>query len=105
MGLNVGGFCSEKFFHTLDGDGLDLVNELTAVVVTLAGISLGVLVGKHAALSGTDGAAGEVLAGDELDAVILTLCLFIDQICDFGVSGTDGGNIIIALDLQFLKAA
>ena len=47
MRLNVGVDGAEELLHAVDRDGLDLVDELAAAVVALAGIALGVLVGQH----------------------------------------------------------
>ena len=55
MGLHVGVFCPEEPAGALDGDGFNLVDELTAAVVALAGQTLGVFVGQHAAHGSHDG--------------------------------------------------
>src|SRR4051794_26771497 len=54
---------------------LDLVYELAATVIALAGQSLGVLVRKPRTLSLEHRAEGIVLAGDELDLPALALAL------------------------------
>ena len=44
--LHVGIFCSEEFLYTLNGQCLHLIYHLAAAIITLAGISLSVLVGE-----------------------------------------------------------
>ena len=65
----------EQRERPLLGESLDLVDELAATVVALAGQALGVLVGQPRALRFEDRREGVVLAGDELDLPALTLAL------------------------------
>ena len=44
MRLNIGKLCAEKFLSTLDSDLLNDINILTAALVTLAGITLSLLI-------------------------------------------------------------
>ena len=62
VGLDVGVVGTEEGLGPLDGDGLDLVDDLVAAVVALARIALGVLVGEHRAGGPQHGRRGEVLA-------------------------------------------
>ena len=61
--------------------GLGDVDMLAAAIVALARVALGVLVGQHRALRLEHGAADDVLAGDQLDLVLLAAEL-----------GRDGGR-------------
>ena len=47
--LHVGVLGAEEVFGPLDGQGLDLVDDLAAAVVAVARVAFGVLVGEHAA--------------------------------------------------------
>ena len=60
---------------TLLGEPLGDVHELAAAVVALARQALGVLVGQPRALGFHDRGRGVVLAGDELDLVVLAAAL------------------------------
>ena len=55
----------------LDRQALGDVDGLAAAVVAAAGIALGVFVGQDAALGLEHGAGDDVLARDQLDAVLL----------------------------------
>ena len=46
MGLHIGVFCTEKLFKTVLGEGLGLINNLAAAIVTVAGIAFGIFVGQ-----------------------------------------------------------
>ena len=65
----------EELEGTLLGEPLGDVDVLAAAVVALAGQALGVLVGEPAALRLEDGREDVVLAGDELDLVVLAAAL------------------------------
>lgn len=79
----------------LEGSGaaevLDLVDELVAAVVAVAGHALRVLVGEGAAEGLDHGERREVLGGDELDAAALAPLLLLDEVVDFGVHGVERG--------------
>ena len=61
----------KKLLAAVDGELLDLVDHVAAAVVARARAALGVLVGEHRAGGLEHGAAGEVLAGDELERLLL----------------------------------
>ena len=66
MGLHVGIVTAEELLGPLDGDVLHHVHALAAAVVTLSGITLGVLVGEHAAHGHHNGLGNDVFGSDEL---------------------------------------
>ena len=66
--LQVGVLGAEQLLGALDADLLGDVDDLAAAVVALAGVALGVLVGQRRAERGEHRRAGEVLAGDQLQA-------------------------------------
>ena len=105
VGLHVGGFRAEELLYPFDGDGLHLVDVGAAVVVALAGIALGIFVGQHGTLGRPHGAAGEVFAGDEFDAVVLTFRFAVDALGDLGIGGAQRGDVVISQRFHFLEAA
>ncbi|OPZ52379.1 MAG: hypothetical protein BWY91_02337 [bacterium ADurb.BinA028] len=66
--LDVGVVGAEERGTTVDGDLLRLVDLGAAAVVATAGVALGILVGEGRAQGGEHRGAGDVLAGDELQA-------------------------------------
>ena len=69
----------------LDGELLDLVHDLAAAVVALAGQALGVLVREHRADGLEHGRPGEVLGRDQLELVALARELGVAEAGDLGV--------------------
>ena len=89
MRLDVRPCSAEQFLGTVNGDLLDLIHNLATTVPTLARVALGVLVGQDAANSLTHGGTGEVLRGDQLESITLSLMLEVNQIKDW-VGGLGG---------------
>ena len=85
MRLNVGAVRAEELFCALDSEIFNDVNEFAAAVITLAGITLGVFVGQHAAHCRHNGGRDEVLRGDKLDVASLPAKLEIHGIRHFRV--------------------
>ena len=81
MGLNVGITCIKKFFCALNGKAFDDIDELTAAIVTLAGIALGILIRKNAALRFENGFGYNVLRCDEFELCALTIQFFVNGFC------------------------
>ena len=71
--------------HALARQLFDHVHELAAAVVSPARVALGVFVRQHAADGLHHRRAGVILAGDHLQAVLLTADLALDGRPDFGV--------------------
>ncbi|GMA91303.1 hypothetical protein GCM10025869_18320 [Homoserinibacter gongjuensis] len=95
MRLHVGVGGAEELLGTLDGEGLDHVDELASAVVTATGVALGVLVGEHRALSLEHGPRHEVLGGDHLERRALATEFGLQRGGDLGVDlsqrGKEGG--------------
>ena len=85
VGLDVGVLGPEERLRAVDRELLDLVDDLAASVVALAGIPLGVLVGRHRADGLEDRRPGEVLRRDQLDLVALPLELVAEERRDVGI--------------------
>ena len=85
MRLHVDVFGAEKLLRAIARQVFHHVGELAAAVVALAGITFGVLVGEHAAGGFEHRFGGEILAGDQLQARILALGFFADEIEDIGI--------------------
>ena len=83
--LHVGVLGAEDLLAAVDGELLDLVDDVAAAVVARARRALGVLVGEHRAGRLEHGAAGEVLAGDELERLLLTDELAAQQLVELRV--------------------
>ena len=83
--LNVGAVRAEELFCALDSEIFNDVNKFAAAVITLAGITLGVFVGQHAAHCRHNGGGDEVLRGDKLDVASLSAELEIHGVRHFRV--------------------
>src|SRR5690606_16060421 len=91
MRLDVGVVGAEQLPGAIDRQLLGDVHVLAAAVVALAGIAFGVLVGQLAALGLHHPRAGVVLAGDQLDVVLLAARFVGDGLGQFGVVAFDAG--------------
>ena len=85
VGLDVGMLSAEQLAGALTGDLFGLVDAVAAAVVALAGIALGVLVGKARAHRHHDGRGDNVFGGDQLDVALLAVILLLNSGADFGV--------------------
>ena len=92
--LHVGVRRAEQLLQPVDGQLLHLVHHLAAAVVPLARVPLGVLVGERRAHRVDDGAAREVLARDELEAVLLPAQFLVDQARDDGIGIPEWGVVV-----------
>src|SRR2546430_9296823 len=72
----------EQSLGAIDGELLDLIDDLAAAVVTLPRQALGVLVGERGAHRLEHGDRDEVLARDQLEAVLLPFHLAANQLED-----------------------
>ena len=83
--LDVGPFGSVDGLDAVDGQLFDLVHDLAAAVVALAGVALCVFVGADGA-HGLQHLVGHVVFGcDEFEAGLLALILLLDQIDDLDI--------------------
>ena len=87
VGLNIGVVGTEKLLGPLDGDVFHHVHALTAAVVTLARVALGVLVGENGAGGGQDSGADDVLRGNQLNVLLLAVVLSADGLSHLGIGG------------------
>ena len=78
--LNIGIFCIEEFADTFDGKVFRLVNYCTTTIVTLAGVTLCILVGHVATHRFHHLIAHEVFRSDKFDAAHLSLTFGFDQV-------------------------
>ena len=99
--LDIGVLGAVQALRALDGQRLDLVDDVAAAVVALARIALGVLVGGDAADRLHDRRPREVLRGDQLELVALAVQLAVEKGRDRGIdcfesSGAEGveGEIV-----------
>ena len=87
MGLHIGVLGAKEFFGAVDGQLLDDIDVFTAAIPALFRITFGVFVGQHRALSFHHGRAGEVLAGNQLDILLLALAFVVDRFRHLRVHG------------------
>ena len=88
MRLHVGMLRAEELLRPVARQVLDDIGKLAAAVVTLAGISLGILVREHRARSFEHGFADEVFRGNQFQALVLAASFVVDG----------GGNLRIAFE-------
>src|SRR5689334_1008158 len=88
MRLYVRVLRTEQLLRAVDGDLLHLVDELAAAVVPLAREPFSVLVRERRAHGLEHSRRHEIFAGDELEALELTLDFPIDESGDLGVGIT-----------------
>ncbi len=86
--LHVHVLGAEQLLRPLDGQLLRRIDVLAPAVPTGIRIALGVLVRQHGALRLQHGEAGKVLAGDQLDILVLALDLLPDDLIDVRIRVT-----------------
>ncbi len=89
MRLHVGMLGAEELLRTIDRQLLDLVHHFAPTVVALLRQPLGVLVGERAAHGLEHRERTEVLARDQLEAVLLPGDLPLDQLRNLWVGVTE----------------
>mmetsp|Transcript_5491 Transcript_5491/g.15730 ORF Transcript_5491/g.15730 Transcript_5491/m.15730 type:complete len:420 (-) Transcript_5491:29-1288(-) len=82
---------TERLQRTLLAEGLGLIDELVTAIVASAGVALAVFVGHHAAHRLHHAAAGEVLAGNQLQTLPLPVLLVLDDVEQLRVHLLQGG--------------
>ncbi len=83
--LDVDVLGAEQLLGPLARQPLGVVDELAAAVVAPSGVALGVLVGHHRRRRLAHRGAGEVLRGDQLEAVVLAPDLGGDRLLDLRI--------------------
>ena len=91
--LDVGVLGAEERLGAVAGEVLDLVDDLAAAVVPLAGHALGVLVVEPGAERLEHRHRREVLRGDELEGLLLALQLRVEEGGDLGIGGAQRGLV------------
>ena len=108
VGLDVGPSRTKQLTGTVDGQGLNTIDVLTAPVIALARQTFGIFIGEHRALGFHDGPGGEILAGDQLKMTLLPIQLSGDQVGNGRIAagqgivdrGSDHGNEVRSADGQ-----
>jgi hypothetical protein len=95
VGLHIGVLRAEELPGPVDRQPLHLVHHFAAAVIALAGISLGVLVGERGAHRVDHRAGGEILAGDQLEAVPLAGQLQVHQPGDDRIRRAQRGRVVM----------
>jgi hypothetical protein len=81
----IGGIGLEELFNTLNGDCFDHVAELTAVVVSFAGISLRVFIGQRGGRCLEDGFRHVIFGCYQDKAILLTRVFSLEDIIYLGI--------------------
>ena len=89
MRLDICKLRAEQRLGARDGDALDLVHIFAAAVVAVAGQTLGVFVGQHAAHGGDNRRGGDIFGRDQLDIFALAVKFLTDQRADLGITAPD----------------
>ena len=84
--LNIDILATEQFLRALNRKIFRDVHTLASAVVTLAGISLRILVREHAAHRSHNGLADQVLGGDQLNVLSLTAELGLNAFGKFRIN-------------------
>ena len=84
--LYVGIFSAKQLADTVDSQLFNLVYNLTAAIVAVAGVTLGIFIRQVGAHSLHDLVAYKVLTGNELNAFQLALVLLLNQLENLIVS-------------------
>ena len=93
VSLHVGVLGAEQLFGAVDRECLDDVDVFATAVISFAGIALGILVGEMGAHCRHDCGGNDVLAGDELDVVLLSLELVFHCGAELGIFLMNGLEI------------
>ena len=95
VGLHVGSIGAEDLLHAVNGQLLGHVHVLAATVVALAWVAFGVFVGELGALRPHHGGGGVVLAGDQLDVVLLAGVFSLDGSKQLGIGLFDKNFAVV----------
>ena len=85
MGLHVGMVGAKQLAGALAGDFLHHIHALTAAVIPLAGVTLGILIGQNSTHRGQYSGTDKVLRCDQLDIAALTVIFRLDRCTNLGV--------------------
>ena len=83
--LNVCELSAEELLCSFDSEIFNHVDALASAVVTLCGVTLGILICKNGADSRHNRGRDEVLGRDELDTSLLTRALCLDSLAHLGI--------------------
>ena len=78
VGLHIGVLRAKQFLRPVPRQVLDNIRKLAAAVITLAGISFGILIREHRAGSLQHGFADKIFRGDQFQAFVLAAGLVIN---------------------------
>ena len=87
MRLHVGITGTKQLLGTVNGQLLHHIHMLAATIITLARITLGILVGQHAALGSHYCRADNILRSNQLQFVALAVQLRINGCCHLRIYG------------------
>ena len=93
MSLNVGVFGTKQLLRAITGKVFDFVHNLASTVIPCTWIALSVFVGKNAHHRLANGEAGDILARDQFQVVLLPSFFSTDQIRDNGIRFCKGNAV------------
>ena len=85
MGLHVCEFSAEKLLGTLNAQSLHLIDMLATTVITLAGQTFRVFIGKDGTHCGDHSGRSKVLGGNQFQTVLLARQFAAHHGRDFGI--------------------
>ena len=97
MRLHVGKVSTKKNLGALNRQSFRLINEFTAAVIALPGISLRVFIGQYRSLSLQHAGAAVVFRGNELDVLLLANGFSAHGGPQFGIKGFNGLTIAVEI--------
>lgn len=102
MRLHIGVTRAEKFARSFDRDIFNDINILAAAVITLAGQTLGILIGEHTAHCRHDLRRNKVFRGDQFNIFPLALQFKLHGVCNFRIGLRHLGYGIIVIGIHNL---
>ena len=85
MGLHIGMIGAKERLGTVDRQVLGDIDNVTAAVITLAGVAFCVFIGQHRALCFENILADKILRSDEFEVILLALGFMLDSRCDLRI--------------------
>src|SRR5919109_3719314 len=92
MRLHVCVIGAEKFLGTCDRQGLDLIDELTAAIVSLAWVTLCILIRHYATLSFQYRLTHYIFGGDQLKIALKPLGFLLNRGKNFWIRSFEKGH-------------
>lgn len=86
MGLNIGPLAAKQRFESVYGQLLYFINHFAAPIISFVGQAFGVFIGEYGTHRFHHLTTHEILACDELNAVLLAVKFELDEVKDLGIA-------------------